>query len=247
MKTILTVSLIILLTQVLNSQNYIQLKDGSTIENDSIYRIHENHVEYLKNGNLHDLPKKNISKIINKEGTWIFDTLGNVIICPEDTIQQSPDKPGSNLNLWWVNSGMGSISGGYGTAYNFNFSMHSNNNLYSMRYTSNIVILWGNDITEFGLLYGRSATSKTGQASVSAGIGIVRGEKNGEFLGNTGGWFSFDRYETLTYYTVGIPLQTQLFINLCPYVALGVTLYANVNPEQNLGGGLICLRFGKLR
>jgi hypothetical protein len=75
----------------------------------------------------------------------------------------------------------------------------------------------------------------------------VGGVRRGRFLGSGGGWFGPSYYESLSFTTVGIPLEAQVFFTPFSFLGIGMCGFANLNPEKPYAGALLCLKIGKLR
>jgi hypothetical protein len=162
--------------------------------------------------------------------------------------QENTSAPPSNL--WWMNLGAGYSSGPDGQfgmpGLLLGFSHKSKLGLLSFRaaYFEDFQICFfggcgsPDKAWDAGALYGVSSKSNTAFASVSAGIGLAGGRRGG------GKGFT----------TVGIPLETQLF--LTPFrrarkhpLDLGFGLYGlgDINPKKSFWGMLFCLQFGRLK
>jgi hypothetical protein len=166
----------------------------------------------------------------------------------------------SSSQFGWVNGGFGasSVKGGlgvnsFGVSPGVSFSYQSEKNLISVRYVYNIefqpIVGLSPDETvwDAGVLYGRIAKVSYGLASISGGIGVVGGVRRGKYLSSSGGWFGTSYYEKLTFLTVGIPVEGQLFWTPLDFWGIGFYGFANLNKEKSFIGALLCIQIGKLR
>jgi len=154
----------------------------------------------------------------------------------------------SSAQFFWVNGGLGASS--FGVSPGVSVSYQSRKSLVSVRYVYNeeFQILGpspSETVWDVGVLYGRSAKVSYGLASISGGIGVVGGVRRGKYLGSSG-WFS-SNYEKLTFLTVGIPVESQLFWTPLSFFGIGIYGFANLNTEKSFIGGLFCIQIGKLR
>lgn len=145
-----------------------------------------------------------------------------IIVTPTLQISQ-------NVYSWFtvgVGAGMGGLSGV------INFSHQRNARLLSLRYTACVGILGSPpELYEVGLLYGISLKRKYFLTSVAAGIGYIWGE-------------GYDWNEVST---IGIPIETQLFITPLPFCGVGFYIFTNLNREAIPFGIALSLQLGKLR
>ncbi len=162
---------------------------------------------------------------------------------------QTSTKISSN-NLMWMDIGIGSV--GYksfgGFSYGTIFSFHPDKFIYSGRYLTTVnplMVEIKRDIThienikEVSLLFGMIKRNNWGFASFSTGVGTIFAKKK---IG-----VNYNKYKKEDKLTIGIPVESQLFITPTPVVGLGIYLLANINNEANYVGLLLCLQFGKLR
>ena len=156
-------------------------------------------------------------------------------------------------NHWWFNAGLGACKvnrrGEY-PSLGINFSYQIKRSLISLRciYNFEFEILEpspSESVWDVGALYGRFAKASYGFASVSGGVSYVGGVRRGRLLSSSG-WFS-EKYEKLTFNTVGIPIEGQLFWTPTSFFGIGICGFANMNPEKSFFGGLLCIKIGKLR
>ncbi len=81
-----------------------------------------------------------------------------------------------------------------------------------------------------GFLYGLSTTDRYTNASASVGLSYVSGQLS-------------DRRVR----TVGIPLEASFAVLPCAYVGIGAGVFGNLNLTLPFCGGVVFLRWGKLR
>ena len=145
------------------------------------------------------------------------------------------------LNLGFCFAGSSNFFGGGAGA---NLSYLSNAGLFSIRFIyleqahtmepaslNNFQI---KQISELSGLYGLSTKSKWFLASLSSGFGIIIGKQK-------------TNNEEHSFSTVGLPLESQLFIRPLPAIGFGITIFANVNSKKSYTGILFCLQLGKLK
>jgi len=157
---------------------------------------------------------------------------------------------------YWINGGLGVCSAGLSSG--ISFSHQTGKQLITVRSTYNEELnIFGPSpaerVWDVGVMYGRSAKSKYGFVSVSAGLGLVGGVKRGTYLGNNlddgYGWFviKIDRYEKDNFVTLGFPAEIQAFWTPFSKLGIGITLYGNFNPEKSFAGLMLCIQIGNLR
>ena len=91
--------------------------------------------------------------------------------------------------------------------------------------------------TEYGLLYGRVATSPKGHAGVSAGISA---------LSVCTGYPATSRIPDDCELTWGIPIAAEIALRLARVLGVGFQAFANVNREARYGGAVLFLQGGWL-
>jgi hypothetical protein len=198
-------------------------------------------------------------KITNVDSTKImFDFVKNgrtisTFIFIEEISDYKYDYRLKKASQWWFNTGLGICNvnsyGDYLVSFGINYSEHIKRGLISYRFIRNEeFILFGprpsESVWDLGVLYGRFAKTSDGFASVSAGVSYVGGVRRGKFLSSSG-WIS--NYEKLTFRTIGIPLEGQLFWTPTSFVGIGIYGFANMNLEKSFFGGLLCIQIGKIR
>jgi hypothetical protein len=157
--------------------------------------------------------------------------------------------------LYWINAGLGGSS--FGISPGVCLSYRNRGNLISIRFIYNEEInlqIFGpgpspsESVWDLGALYGRNAKTLHGLASVSGGVSLVGGVRRGRYLSNSGGWWSStDSYEKLTFLTVGVPIEVQLFWTPLSSLGIGIYGFANLNRQKSFAGALLCVQIGKLQ
>jgi len=145
--------------------------------------------------------------------------------------------------------GFGGSSLGLGISAGYFFQ--NKYKIYILRFTGSVEFdLFPDDPTEsvvdIGLLYGWCFKKKLVSASASLGIAAVGGTRRGAYI-RSGGFLHGDIYEKDNFFTVGIPVQIQLFFTPLRLLGIGLTGYGNINPAMSACGVLLCLQFGDLR
>ncbi|HXF48696.1 MAG TPA: hypothetical protein VNL73_04645 [Verrucomicrobiae bacterium] len=150
---------------------------------------------------------------------------------------------GTPRKLWWLNIGAGFSSGvepglpgiGLGLSYKHNPGLFSLRTAYFEEFQICLFGGCGNPdrAWDAGALYGVITKSRTTFASASAGIGLAGGRRGGE----------------KSFTTVGIPLETQLFVTPFRHANVGFGLYGlgDINPKKSFWGALFCLQVGRLK
>ena len=141
----------------------------------------------------------------------------------------------------WVNFGLGfsSVTGSLGGSTGSNVSYQIRKSIFSFRFvhSNEMNLLWGSpDLDsnwDLGLLYGLSFRKSFGFVSMSTGISYV-------------GLNIYEDGKETQYTTVGLPIETQLFLTW-KHVGIGIYGLANINSKSSFAGGLICIQLGKLR
>ena len=179
-----------------------------------------------------------------------------------DTFLLSPDKISSQL--FWVMAGGGVST--IGPSVQFTASYRYKKSVISMRNT----ISWRRKkislkgaakppekVWDAGLLFGRSNVDKKVTASLSAGIGLTRGTRRGEFTGckkpeysekMLTRWEAFDhglgcddQFEDEKFNAVGFLMQAEI-----SYKKIGMLAFANYNKEQSFLGVSLSYVLGKI-
>lgn len=96
-------------------------------------------------------------------------------------------------------------------------------------------------VWELSVLRGFFSRSKSLVTSFSLGVGIVGGIERGKLL-NTGSFFSGDTYESISYFTIGIPANAELVWVFTPGVGFGFSAWGNLNANRTYYGGSLNLR-----
>ena len=123
----------------------------------------------------------------------------------------------------------GGFSAGYGFCSQIGKNIFSFQLLYIEEKSSEDYPFIG--IGDIGILYGRIAKASYGFASISAGISLVQGDR---------------RYGKV-FFTVGIPVEAQLFWTPPAFSGIVFYVFANLNKEKSFVGALLCIQIGKLR
>lgn len=95
---------------------------------------------------------------------------------------------------------------------------------------------------EAGVLYGKSAKSRRGLASIAAGVGAIGGNEPRLLLCPPCRPAS-PRPST----TIGLPLEVQLFWTPTSILGLGLYFFGNLNAENSFVSALLAVQFGRLR
>ncbi len=140
------------------------------------------------------------------------------------------------LQCGWLNLGMG-LSGGGFFSVGGSVSYLTGRNLFSIRciYSEKLYIFgYGGEMErgyDLGVLYGGIAKGKYSFISLSVGIGFVSRVKEKE-----------------DFFSIGIPIEGQLFLKPLPYLGFGIYPFANPTLKGTFFGGLLlCVQIGKLR
>ncbi len=156
------------------------------------------------------------------------------------TIYAQSVSDNTKADLYWVNAGIGFSSfSSPGISSVTSFSYQTGKHLISTRFISNIEPCFGGTcpdetVWDIGILYGRSSKTSYGLASLSGGISIVGGAV-------------YQRDEEVTFLTIGIPIEVQLFWTPASFLGIGIYGFANLNPKESFAGALLCIQLGKLR
>ncbi|WP_211483060.1 hypothetical protein [Fodinibius roseus] len=144
----------------------------------------------------------------------------------------------NNKNSFWINAGIGvgtpGIAGIASASYQFLGS-----NLLSLR-GAITGELFGDELWDIGLLYGRATTAQDYHASISAGLAVMGGSRS------SGGLFSDTPREEVSR-QVGFPIGGQLFWLPSRFIGLGLSGFANLNGERSFAGLAFSLQIGKLK
>lgn len=153
---------------------------------------------------------------------------------------------------YWVNAGLGlgafdsRLAGSTGISL---LSYQTGIRIVSIRNNIEVsIVLFGHSpspeesVWDIGILYGIIAKGSYGSASISGGVSLVGGIRRGKPLPG-----SSYRYEELSFKTVGIPIEAQLFFTPFSFLGVGFYGFANLNLEKSFWGALLCLQVGKLK
>jgi hypothetical protein len=134
----------------------------------------------------------------------------------------------------WVSAGIGFAS--RGPAGHIAGTYQLGGNLLSARAAGTIAV-FGDELWDVGLLYGRALVSGLVHASAGAGVGLVGGRTR-EGIHDDG--------EALPT-TFGVPIAVELFFRPAPVIGLGVYGFGNVNQEESFAGVTAAVQLGRLR
>lgn len=126
-------------------------------------------------------------------------------------------------------------------------SVRNGPHLFSAR-LSMAAEVFGDAVSDFGVLYGRAVEAENGFASIAAGIAGVNGsydEDGPQILCGFLGECELDPPEKFT--TIGLPLDVQLMWRPIGYVGIGLSGYANLNAKASFAGVSLSLQIGRLR
>lgn len=96
MKSLLIITIVLITSGSLISQNRIELKDGYVIKKATLHRINENSIEYLKNGSLHDLLITEIKRIYKDDMIIEFDESNKPLYFNDNYAPLKMEKPDEN-------------------------------------------------------------------------------------------------------------------------------------------------------
>lgn len=176
---------------------------------------------------------------IAQETSSIFESSGiNVAGAKLEKTDMNITLQSTNIKRFWVNAGLGvgtpGIAGIVSTSYQFLGS-----NLLTLRGAATGE-LFGDDLWDIGLLYGRATTAQDYHASISVGMAVMGGSRS------TGGLFSDTPREEISH-QFGFPIEGQLFWRHFRIIGLGMSGFVNINEERSFAGLAACLQVGKLK
>lgn len=189
-----------------------------------------------------------IYKNRNNKTNKIFFMMLSIIFIFFCTGLLSAENNESEGHYFWVNLGAGMSlgadpDGDICISPGIVMSYLAGTHLFSLRYAHSYEfnILGSspaNEVMDIGLLYGIIARNEIGFASISAGLGGVSGIKRvGDYM--TG-------YMGKKFFTMGVPLEAQLFLDPFGFLGVGLYAFANVNLEKSFAGVLFCIQLGKV-
>jgi hypothetical protein len=123
-----------------------------------------------------------------------------------------------------------------GLAGSLNAAYQFNRHLFSVRAT-NVGELFGDNFSDYGLLYGRVLAQTPLFVSVGTGLAYVDGRRSE-------GLFSDPEPVDAT---VGVPLEAQVSLRPLRFVGIGLYTFANVNGEESFFGATVSIQIGLLR
>ena len=136
---------------------------------------------------------------------------------------------------FWVGAGAGVGSSSAGElAGTINGSYRSGGHLLSAR-GATTGELFGDDLWDLGLLYGRAMGGRPAFASVAVGVAAMGGTRRS-------GLFDVNPVEIST--RVSVPLEVQLFWRPLRFLGVGVYGFANVNDEESFTGATLGVQLG---
>jgi len=94
--------------------------------------------------------------------------------------------------------------------------------------------------TDISFLYGVNKNCKWSFASVAIGLSTIRGTQKKQYSNP-------NRSTYKNFSTIGIPIETQLFLKLLPGMGIGIYGFLNINNKSSFGGIFLSLQYGKLR
>jgi hypothetical protein len=135
---------------------------------------------------------------------------------------------------FWLSAGMGWAS--RGPAGHLSGTYQLRGNLLSARGAGTIAV-FGDELWDLGLLYGRSLVTGAVHTSLGAGVGVVGGETRESIHGDS---------EALPT-RFGVPIELQLFLRPLPVIGLGLYGFGNVNREESFAGVSAAIQIGRVR
>lgn len=150
----------------------------------------------------------------------------------------------------WFNGGLGTVLTEDGDILSINTAVNltKNNRIIKMKY------FYGREFEkysptpelkawEYAALYGYHSGKGPVSLSYMAGIsytgGIARGTKINDSIND-------DRYNEITYGTIGLPLEIEVDLNALRPFGLGFSLFCDINSENNLIGFSFNILIGRL-
>ena len=100
---------------------------------------------------------------------------------------------------------------------------------------------------QIGVMIGKYKGDKILRFQYQCGLASFWGLKRTELIYKGSGFFSSDKYDSKNFFTVG--LTTKLGFKVIPmsFLAIGIDLQANINPENIVYMPMISIELGKLR
>lgn len=136
---------------------------------------------------------------------------------------------------YWLNAGLGTNSLGF-IAASASVSLQPEWGVLSLRGTANSEDLFGDEIWDVGLLYGRSVgLGDNVMLSGGAGIAVVGGSRGGGIFSERVGIPS----------VIGFPLEAQAMWQFLPPFGIALYGYADFNSVESFAGVTLCLHAGK--
>jgi hypothetical protein len=151
----------------------------------------------------------------------------------------SQDGPYTRNNPYWITLGLGGSSVFDNSASSvLAISAQKRHQLLSLRLVHNSEFLSFSSpderVWDVGLLYGGIARGRYGFMSLSGGISMVGGVRRGEFVKSTG--FLSSEHKKDRFFTVGLPIEAQLFWTPSQNFGIGLYGFSNINKEETFTG-----------
>ena len=152
----------------------------------------------------------------------------------------------------WVNLGAGGSS--FGISTGLSGSAQFGHSIVSIRLLRNVeedFSLFSSSsvkekISDVGIMYGVCTRGDKAKASIAIGLSAVSYTVRGPLTSYSSSWFGPSNHEEIRGNTIGIPIEAQLFLT-GKMAGFGICAFANINPQTNYFGALLCLQIGKLR
>lgn len=98
---------------------------------------------------------------------------------------------------------------------------------------------------ELAPLFGLGLRGRWGWISGAFGIGLAGGVRRGDFI-EADEQTGRELYERDGFYTVGFPLDLQLFATPYACLGIGIEVFANLNLERSFFGALLAVQLGRM-
>ena len=125
-------------------------------------------------------------------------------------------------------------------AFSVNTSLKSNNHLFSARFGYVAAYVFGDEVRDLSILYGRAIEVDRSMFSFGMGVGKVDGTRNEDFK-----LFS-DEDTKEPFGATGLALELQIRFVKGRHGGLGLYGFGNVNKEMSFFGATIALQLGDL-
>lgn len=149
---------------------------------------------------------------------------------------------------FWGNSGFGPST-----------IQYANGGTISVEYKRLLLSLYTDYNWEWTLLEQREQANAIGLAagvtfyqkyltlSISTGPSFVWGNRLGNIIPDSGGFFSTDKYEEIEFHTIGLSVRSGIIFTPLPFLGIGLQGWGDVNRDLSYAGFMGCLYIGKLR